>query len=56
MTVAYDREDMARLIEQMKSSPSFKDAIYSLTGDRLRHFLTLLQTVRSLIAIEVLVC
>ncbi len=49
MTVAYDRDDMAQLIETLKSSPSSKDAIYSLTGDRLRRFLTLLQTVRAFI-------
>lgn len=46
MTVAYDHEDMAGLIKIMESSPSFKGAIYSLTGDCLHHFLTVLQAVR----------
>ncbi len=52
MTVAYDREDMAQLIETSKTSPSLKENIYSLTGDRRQRFRALLQTVRSFISME----
>ncbi len=53
MTVAYDSDDMARLIETSKNSPSVKDDIYNLTGDHLQRFMALLQTVRSFVSMEV---